>query len=74
MVVASESGRTALKVAEVLKGLDVKVVCVTGYVGIRRACGVEWPDIRGETRKKLENLGVKILEEIPWIFGCTLDY
>ncbi len=74
VVVASESGRTALKVAEALKGLDVKVVCITGYAGIRRACGVEWPDIRGEMRKKLENSGVKILEETPWIFGCTLDY
>ena len=63
-----------MKVAEALKGLDVKAVCVTGYTGIRRACGVERPDIRGEVRKKLENLGVKILEETPWIFGCTLDY
>jgi len=74
VVVASESGKTALKVAEALKGLNVKVVCVTGYAGIRRACGVEWPDIKGEIRRRLEDLGVKILEETPWIFGCTLDY
>jgi hypothetical protein len=74
VVVASESGRTALKVTEALRGLNVKVVCITGYAGIRRACRIKWPDIRGEMRRKAGDLNVKIIEETPWIFGCILDY
>jgi hypothetical protein len=74
VVVASESGRTALKVAEALKGLDVSVVCVAAYAGVRRPYGEQWPQITGEIRRKLQELGVKILEETPWIFGCTFDY
>jgi len=40
IVVASESGNTALKVAEAFSDLDVKVVCVTAYAGVRLA----WPE------------------------------
>jgi len=59
VVVASESGVTALKVAKALKDLNVKVVCVSGYAGIRRVEGRPWPDIRDKVREELENLGVK---------------
>jgi len=57
-VVASESGATALKVAEALKEFKVKVVCVSAYAGIRLAYpeSGKWPSIRGVTRKKLEDL------------------
>jgi hypothetical protein len=74
IVVASESGETALKVAEALRGFDVKLICVSGYAGIRRARGRRWPDIQGETRRRLEELEVKIIEETPWIFGCSIDH
>ena len=40
VVVASESGKTALKVAEALREFKVKVVCVTAYAGLRLA----WPE------------------------------
>ena len=76
IVVASESGNTALKVAEAFSDLDVKVVCVTAYAGVRLAWpeSGKWPSIKGDTRKKLEILRVKILEETPWIFkGVTFD-
>lgn len=34
----------------------------------------KWPSIAGEIRKRLQDLGVKILEETPWIFkGVTFD-
>jgi hypothetical protein len=75
VVVASESGETALKVAKAVKGLRVNVVCVSGYAGIRKVEGRSWPDIKGETRKELESLGVKILSETPWIFkSSAFDY
>jgi len=76
VVVASDSGGTALKVAEALSGLAVKVVCVTAYAGVRLAWpqNGKWPSITGEVRRKLEGLGVKIVEETPWLFkGVTFD-
>jgi hypothetical protein len=76
VVVASDSGNTALKVAEALSDLKVKVVCVTAYAGVRLAWprGGKWPSITGDTRRKLKDLGVKIVEETPWIFkGVTFD-
>ncbi len=76
VVVASESGATALKVAEALKEFKVKVVCVSAYARIRLAYpeSGKWPSIKGKIRKRLEDLGVKIIEETPYIFkGVTLD-
>jgi hypothetical protein len=76
VVVASESGITALKVAEALSGFPVNVVCVTAYAGVRLAWPQwgKWPSITGEVRKRLKELRVKIIEETPWIFkGVTFD-
>ena len=75
VVVASESGETALKVVKALKDLDVKVICVSGYAGIRRVEGRSWPDIKGKTKEELDSLKVKILNETPWIFkSSAIDY
>jgi len=76
VVVASDSGSTALRVAEALSDLAVKVVCVTAYAGVRLAWpqGGKWPSITGDTRRRLKELGVKIVEETPWVFkGVTFD-
>ncbi len=76
VVVASDSGRTALKVGEALKDLNLKVVCVTAYAGVRRAWpeSGKWPSITKNIRKSPEKLGVKVLDETPWIFkGVTFD-
>ena len=76
VVVASESGNAALKVAEALREFRVKVVCVTAYAGLRLTWpeSGEWPSITSQIRKKLEDLGVKIVEETPYIFkGVTFD-
>lgn len=76
VVVASDSGSTALQVAEALRGMAVKVVCVTAYAGVRLAWPQwgKWPSITGDIRGKLEGLDVKIVEETPWIFkGVSFD-
>jgi hypothetical protein len=76
VVVASESGNTALKVAKALKALNVKIVCVTAYAGLRLAWPEygKWPSIAKNIRKSLLQLGVKVLDETPWIFkGVTFD-
>lgn len=74
VVVASESGNTALKAAEMLKELDVKIICVMAYGGYQEALGREWPAVSRAIRRKLESYGVEIIEKTPWIFGCTFDY
>ncbi|MEM3627112.1 MAG: pyruvate kinase alpha/beta domain-containing protein [Candidatus Bathyarchaeia archaeon] len=71
VVVASESGKTALKVARALKNLNVKIVCISGYAGIRKTEGRPWPDIRGKLKEELDNLNVKVLDETPWIFRSS---
>jgi len=75
VVVASESGKTALKVARALKDFGVKVVCVSAYAGIRKTEGRTWPDIKGEVKEELDRFSVKILNETPWIFrSSAIDY
>jgi len=75
VVVASESGKTALKVAKALRAFGVKIVCVSGYAGIRRVEKRSWPDIKGEMEKELKTFNVKILNETPWIFKSSeFDY
>jgi hypothetical protein len=75
VVVASESGKTALKVAKALKNLNVRIVCISGYAGIRKTEGRPWPDIRGKLKEELNNLNVKVLNETPWIFrSSAIDY
>jgi hypothetical protein len=75
VVVASDTGTTAIKVAEALKDLKVKVICVTSYPGIRIAYPKgPWVVIADDVKSRLKELEVKILEETPWIFkGVTFD-
>lgn len=65
IVVASMSGRTAIKVAEGLKaaGLEVKVVCVTGPPSWEQY-GYEMPLLKPKERAKLKQLGVAIVDHV----------
>lgn len=75
VIVASISGRTALRVAEELKGLAVSVVCVSGCPSWLVMSGVEYPFVRGEVREKLEQLNVSIIDKTPsTLSGDTIDY
>lgn len=51
VVVASDSGRTALKVAKALKDLNKEKVCVTTYAGltVKWPEAGKWPTISGNT-------------------------
>ena len=73
VIVASESGKTALALAEALKGTDVHLICVAQYPGYTYVLNRPWPAIKKEMRSKLDDLGVKVLDETPWIFGCSFD-
>lgn len=75
VVVASISGQTALKVAEELRGLDVFVVCISGFPGWLSIHGIEYPFVRGEIRERLEKLNVPIVDKTPsTLSGDTIDY
>lgn len=73
VVVASESGKTALAVAEALKDAGVRIICVAPYGGYQYVLKRTWPPISIEIRSKLDSFRVKILDQTPWIFGCTFD-
>lgn len=75
VVVASISGRTALRVAAELKGMGVSVVCVSGYAGWLTQHGIEYPFVKGEVKEKLERLNVAIVDKMPsTLSGDTIDY
>ncbi len=78
VIVASITGETALKIGERLKSeeLDARVVCVSGPpqwdCEIR---GRRWPYIRDDIRRKLEELGVVIVERAATtLAGGSVDY
>jgi len=70
VVVASHSGRTALAFAERLKG-KAEVICVSGRPA-RRDRGRDWPSITLENRRRLEELGVVVLDRIPYALESTV--
>lgn len=75
VVVASISGRTALKVAENLQDMAVSVVCVSGGPSWLVQSGIEYPFVKGEIREKLEKLKVTIVDKTPsTMSGDTIDY
>jgi len=75
VVVASISGKTALRFAEELRAMGVSIVCVSGYAGWLTQHGVEYPFVRGDVREKLERLKVAIVDRTPSAFsGDTIDY
>ncbi|MCS7365884.1 MAG: hypothetical protein NDF54_10640 [archaeon GB-1867-035] len=73
VLVASTSGKTALKFAEALKNKEVKVICVS-EPPLRQMWGGTWPAIDDDTKKKLEELGVIVLDRIPYKFhGSVME-
>lgn len=69
--VASNSGETALKLVKRIKKYDVNVVCVTESLQ-RLSFGAKWPTITEENKKKLENLGVSVVENLPYALHCSV--
>lgn len=66
VIVASDSGDTALKFAEALTG-KTRVFCVCQGPSLRE-WGFSWPSMKVENKKRLNELGVVILDNAPFIF------
>lgn len=71
IVVASNSGNTALKLLEALKNRDVKIICVTEPPQ-RLEWNTQWPTITEKTRKQLKDRGVVVVENIPYASYCSI--
>ena len=69
IVVASTSGETAIKFARSLKGkAELVSVAEAPY---RREWGENWPCLKPEFRQELEQLGVAIIANAPYIFHSS---
>jgi hypothetical protein len=71
VVVASTSGETALRFAKALEG-KAKVYCVTESPYRRELELGEWPCLKLELRKKLEDLGVVVIDNVPYPFHSSV--
>jgi hypothetical protein len=58
IVIASGTGQTALKFWEGLRGIEANLVCVSSHAG---SYGGDKLSLREETKKELENKGLKVL-------------
>ncbi len=65
-IIASISGRTAIKVAEHLEksGLKTKLVCVSGPPSWEKFPEYKFPLIRERERRKLKGFGVQIIDQV----------
>ncbi len=66
VVVASTSGETAVRLARKLKD-KAEIICVS-EAPYRRERGADWPCIIPEIKKKLEKLGVAVIDKAPEVF------
>lgn len=66
VLVASDSGGTALKFAEAMSSM-ARVYCVC-QGPILREWNIPWPTMKPECRERLEELGVMILDRVPFFF------
>lgn len=66
VVVASNSGSTAVKIGRALQG-KARVLCVTEAPS-RRQWDQAWPTLRDDCRHDLRELGVDIVENAPFAF------
>ena len=66
VIVASDSGDTALKFAEALAG-KTRVFCVCQGPSLRE-WGFSWPSMKVENKKRLKELDAVILDNAPFIF------
>jgi len=71
VVVASNSGKTAIKLAEAIGNAKVRIICVTESPQ-RLDWKARWPTLSEENRKRLKELGVVMVENIPYASYCSV--
>jgi hypothetical protein len=66
LIIASTSGKTALRFTEALRGEKIKVICVSEPPS-RKIFGDQWPCIDPEIRRRLEAFRVMVVR-VPYKF------
>ena len=74
VVVASISGKTALRFAQEFKGMNMSIVCVSGPPSWSMFEEYDYPMVKGEIRERLEELDVTIVDRTPSTLGDTIEY
>lgn len=74
LVVASISGRTALRLARPLTRENLKIACVTGPPSWDIYPEYSQPRLQPAIRSDLEGLGVAIVDRTPSSFSDTVEY
>ena len=64
-IVASISGRTALKAREAISEASIPILCVTGAPCWQNLPDMSFPLISEETREELQSAGVSIVDSVP---------
>jgi len=70
VVVASTSGKTALKFAKAA-GAKAKIFCVSESP-YRREWAEKWPCMDPDLRAELEKLGVQIIDKVPYVLHSSI--
>lgn len=70
LIIASTSGRTALKFAEALKD-RIKIICISEPPS-RQLWGDVWPTLDPDIKKKLEELNVTVVDYISYKFHSSV--
>lgn len=74
VVVASVSGKTALRVAQQLRDSNIVIICVSGSPSWSIFEEFSYPMVKGEIRRKLEGQGVTIVDKVPSTLSDTVEY
>lgn len=74
VVVASISGRTAIKLAEnfLKENIKTRIICVSGPPSWEKYPEYEMPLIKAKERKRLKDLGVSVIDFIEEPFGTII--
>lgn len=70
VVVASTSGKTALKFARAVGG-KAKIFCVSES-SYRREWAEKWPCMDPDLRAELEKLGAQIIDKVPYVLHSSI--
>ena len=74
VIVASVSGRTALKARETISDASIPILCVTGAPCWQSYPDFSFPLISEETREELQSADVSIVDSVPSSLSDTIEF
>jgi hypothetical protein len=74
VIVASISGRTALRARETISDVSIPIFCVTGSPCWQNLPDASYPLISEETRQDLQSAEISIVDSIPSSLSDTIEF